>query len=97
MPMALHRIFYLMEYREMRLKFITAAVLTATLAGTASAAIDEELMSAFDADCRRYAQEDGVPADQLDEYVAQCVQDMVADQAASTGEPAASGENVRQD
>ncbi len=70
----------------MKLCKIAAAVMAVTVSTAALAAIDEEQMAAFEADCRKYAQEDGVAADQLEEYLASCMQDLAAAQSEAAPE-----------
>ena len=81
----------------MKLNIIVAAALAVAISGSASAAIDEEQMASFEADCRSYAQEDGVADDQLEEYLAQCVQDLVSASSQSGDEPAESEEGQREE
>jgi hypothetical protein len=65
----------------MKLQLTAAATLAAMLSVTAYAAIDEAMMAEFESDCNRYAQEDGVAPEELDDYLSQCVQDLVISQS----------------
>jgi hypothetical protein len=45
-------------------------------------------MAEIESDCKKYAQEDEVSAEQIKDYIDQCVQDLVAAQPAGDMEPA---------
>ena len=81
----------------MKLNMIAAAALVAVFYGGALSAADEDQMAAFEAECEKYAQEDGVAADELDEYLSQCVQDMAMSRSGDESEPAESEEDESQD
>ena len=70
----------------MKLQLIAAAVLaTAFTVSTPTVAEEADLK----AECAKYAQEDGVPADEMQEYLAQCMKDMAsADSEDAKDEPA---------
>ena len=72
----------------MKLYSIAAASVAALLAVTAFAGIDEAQMAEFESECKRYAVEDGIPADEVEEFLSQCVQDMVHAQSMGDSEPA---------
>jgi hypothetical protein len=54
-----------------------AALLFALLSAHAVAAVDEEQMMAFEADCRTYAKEDKISEDEIEAYINQCIDDLV--------------------
>jgi len=62
----------------MKLQLIAAAALAAALSVTGLAvAEDDDRM----AECKAYAEEDGVPADEMDDYLAQCMEDKAASES----------------
>jgi len=82
----------------MKPSIIAAVALATTLTSGAWASIDEEQMVSFEADCYNYAKEDGITGDQqLEEYLARCVQDMARDHSPSGDEPAESDEDKSED
>ncbi len=65
-------------------KIIAAAVLV--LASSAMMADGHKAkMAEYQADCKRYAQDDGIEADMLKDYIAQCVQDLKDAETEDTG------------
>ena len=67
-------------------KLVIALAATSLLAGSSlafSAKDDED----FDAKCRTWAEEDGVPKEELAEYLKQCIEDLKS--------PAPEGESVK--
>ncbi len=73
----------------MKLNTIAIAALSAVFSVNVPAAVDEDQMAAFKADCHKYAQEDGVAGDQVEDYVAQCVQDLATAQSENVGNESA--------
>ena len=59
---------------NIRLIACSAALVGLFAAGSALAVTDEEI----DAQCRQYATEDGVPPEEMDDYLAECVQSLRA-------------------
>jgi len=62
----------------MKLQLIAAVALAAAFSATVPAAAEE---TESKAECARYAQEDGIPADEMQEYLAQCMEDMASAQS----------------
>lgn len=54
-------------------KTLTTAMLAMLLPLAASAALSEESTEELEARCQAYAQEDGVPQEELEAYIAECV------------------------
>ena len=69
----------------MRKLVITLAAMS-LLAGSAAALAAKDTED-FDAKCRKWAEEDGVPKEELAEYLKQCIEDLKS--------PAPEGENVK--
>jgi hypothetical protein len=65
--------------------FVTIAVLAA-LFSVSSLLASEDLEKAFQKECKGYAMEEGVPADEMAVYIDQCVQDLMAAQGEGEGE-----------
>jgi len=59
---------------NIRLIACSAALLGLFATGSALAFTDEEI----DSQCRQYATEDGVPAEEMDDYLAECAQSLLA-------------------
>jgi len=70
----------------MKLHMLTAALVAAVFSVQAPAAVDEAQMADFEAECKKYAAEDGVTKEEMDAYVAQCVKDMASYQGEAGGE-----------
>ena len=68
----------------MKKVFVTIAVLAAFFSVSSMASVN--LQKAFKEECKGYAMEDGVPADEMQAYIDQCVQDLMAAQAEGEGE-----------
>lgn len=64
--------------------FVTIAILAAFFSVNALASEDQE--KAFKKECKGYALEEGVPEDEMEGYISQCVQDLMAAQGESEGE-----------
>jgi hypothetical protein len=79
----------------MTLHLFAAAALVAAFSATALAADDEKLLDAFEADCKKYALEDGVPETEMEAYVAQCVKDMMAYQSEDAAKESEGGTEQR--
>jgi len=74
---------------------LLGAALSAVFSINALAANDMEQQESFSADCKRYAQEEGVPAEEMESYMSQCIQDLSA--AASEDGAAESAEGASQE
>ncbi len=82
----------------MKPNMIAAAALAMAVSAGALANFDEEQMAAFESDCYKYAQEDGVAEEQLEDYVAQCVRDLVSAQSETAdSEPVDSDQGATQE
>lgn len=57
-------------------RFLAVLLPMVTLATSVFSATDEELYMQYEVDCRKYAQEDSVPAEDMDAYMEQCMRDM---------------------
>jgi len=79
----------------MKLPMIAVAALALFACNTAMASADADKMAAFQADCRKYAEEDGVAGDELEDYIAQCLQDLTSAQAESSGSEDSASDNER--
>ena len=77
----------------MKLRFAAAASMAALISVNAFAAVDEAQMADFEADCKKYAQEDGVSAEEMEGYIAQCMQDLLVSQAETAGTESGEGES----
>lgn len=67
---------------------IVAASIAALFTLSAYAEVNEAQMAEFESECKKYAVEEEVPADEMKDYVAQCVQDMVLANVTGESEPA---------
>ncbi len=70
----------------MKSKLIVAAALAAVFSVSAQAEMDDAQKEAFEKDCKSYAAEEAVPADEMEGYIAQCVQDLAAAEAEGANE-----------
>lgn len=75
----------------MKLQLLAAMALVAAFSVTALAAAEEPQAVDFKAECRKYAQEDGVSADEMESYITQCMEDMAAVQSESGKDEPAEG------
>ena len=57
------------------------------LFGTTAPVVAEKTMDDMDKRCRGYAEEDKVPADELDAYIKECIENIKQDSAAPAAEP----------
>jgi hypothetical protein len=57
-------------------RFPLLFVFAAMLATNAISAMDGDQSANYEAECRKYALEDSVPAEDIDAYVEQCMKDM---------------------
>ena len=73
----------------MKLQLIAAAALATAFTVSTPAVADEADLKA---ECAKYAQEDGVPADEMQEYLAQCMKDMASADSEGTGDAPAEDE-----
>ena len=72
----MRKILIKLEKSQMNKSVLVAAIwLVLTLPFNVLAGTEEEIQ----AQCRQYATDDSVPAQELDEYMAQCVQDLLAE------------------
>lgn len=55
--------------------------------GATAPVVAEESMEDMDKRCRSYAEEDKVPADELEDYVKDCIQSIKQDEAEPAAEP----------
>jgi hypothetical protein len=66
----------------MKLKLSIPAMLFIGMFGpNALAAVDSELMAAYEEECRSYAKEDDVPENEMAAYIKQCIEDLSRPQA----------------
>lgn len=75
----------------MKLYPVIAAIVALLFSVSAFAEIDEAQMAQFESDCMKYASEDGVPQEEMEDYLSQCVQDFIASQSASGNEADSTG------
>jgi 3-deoxy-D-arabino-heptulosonate 7-phosphate (DAHP) synthase class II len=60
--------------------------------GTTAPVVAEESVEEMEKRCRSYAEEDSIPADELEDYIKECIQGIEQDDTQSESEPeAASG------
>ena len=76
----------------MKCNFLISAALTALFVVTAQAEVSDAQMKAFKKECKGYAAEENVPEEEMQGYVEQCVQDLVASEQESAGEPEEKGD-----
>ena len=62
----------------MKKYLFASAALAALLSGNVLAETDEAQQEAFAADCKKSAMEENIPAEEMESYIAECVQDMAA-------------------
>jgi hypothetical protein len=58
------------------------------LCGIAAPVVAEESMEEMEKRCRSYAVEDSIPADELDNYVKECIDDLMRESAEASSESA---------
>jgi poly-gamma-glutamate capsule biosynthesis protein CapA/YwtB (metallophosphatase superfamily) len=79
--------------KQMKLNLSIPAILFMGMLGTNSlAAVDSELMAAYEEECKSYAKEDNVPEDEMEAYINQCVEDLTRSQMGE-GQTESSGTN----
>ena len=59
---------------------MTAAVLACTFAMSPATAMDDTKPESIEKECRKYAKEDGVSADEMESYMRECIEDLSAPQ-----------------
>lgn len=67
---------------------LAAVAVTALLSFNALAEVTEAQMAEIESDCQKYAKEDGITQDEMEDYLAQCVQDHVVNLSAGGNQPA---------
>jgi hypothetical protein len=65
---------------------LAATVVVALFSVSVYAEIDEAQMADFESTCQNYAQEDGIVQEEMEAYLSQCVQDLVASKTTTGGE-----------
>lgn len=77
----------------MKLHLLAVSALVGVFScGALAASDDEEQQKAFAADCKQAAMEDSVPAEEMDDYIEQCVQDMAQSEGGASEEEESSNE-----
>jgi hypothetical protein len=66
----------------MKLQMLASAALAVLFSVNVMAA---DADATYEADCKKYAVEDGIPAAEMEEYLAQCMADMTAASEAEAG------------
>ena len=69
----------------MKRPLFAIAAVAAVFAANVPAAIDQADLEAFEAECNKYAVEEGVAEDELDDYIAKCVQELTANPSEDEG------------
>ncbi|MBW9268573.1 MAG: hypothetical protein K1566_02915 [Candidatus Thiodiazotropha sp. (ex. Lucinisca nassula)] len=69
-------------------KRFSTAVVAAFFSISVHAEIDEAKMADFESTCHKYAKEDGVAQEEMETYISQCVQDLIAGESEMGGESA---------
>jgi hypothetical protein len=74
----------------MKIRIMLIAAIAASFSAGSLMAADAEQMAQYQADCKKYAAEDGVAPEEMDAYLSQCIQDMAGEQGdgGSEGKPA---------
>ncbi|MGD8912693.1 MAG: hypothetical protein PVI97_20510 [Candidatus Thiodiazotropha sp.] len=70
----------------MKIRSVAAVVVATFISANAVAEMDEAQMTDIESSCQQYAQEDGITQDEMEAYLAQCVQDFVMSQSAGESE-----------
>ncbi|MES9812572.1 MAG: hypothetical protein ABW161_07025 [Candidatus Thiodiazotropha sp.] len=74
-------------------RFFVVLLFAVILATSAISAADEEQYMKYEADCRKFAQEDSVLAEDMDAYIEQCMRDMTGAFVEMSETPPDAGEN----
>ena len=80
-------VFYLKDKVVMKKTSFLHLVALLVLFGTTAPVVAEKTMDDMDKRCRGYAEEDKVPADELDAYIKECIENIKQDSAAPAAEP----------
>jgi hypothetical protein len=67
----------------MKASFVLTATVAAMFTLSAQADMHASKMKAFEKECRGYALEEEIPQEEMQGYIAQCVQDLLASDAES--------------
>lgn len=63
------------------------------LLGISAPVVAEESMEEMEKRCRSYAVEDSIPADELDNYVKECIEDLMRESAETSSESASDSDS----